>query len=202
MQIQIMWLMGAVAILAIVLALPSASAATLACAVLASLILLPTVVSPSGHKVEVAYWTMVLHPLMAVVSGIGRLRVRRSRAGLRELSRTYGRRARHYAELERQAVRELKEQRESRAFGLALALEREKEGQAFDVRGHPGGGPDADHSWANRVSRASEQAVWDAKEVAFWERKATYYAQMRRKWQRSAFYPWLPVEADPLEPEV
>ena len=136
---------------------------------------------------------MVLHPLMAVVSGIGRLLdAQMEGPGLRELSRTYGRRARYYAELERQAARELKEQGESRAFGLALAVEREKQGEAFDVRGHSGGGPDADHSWANRVSRASEQSVWDAKEVAFWERKAIYYAQMRQKWQRSAFYPWLP----------
>ncbi len=202
MQIQILWLMVALAVLAILLALPSASAVTLLSAVVAVVVLLPTALAPRGHKLEVAYWTMVLHPLLAVNAAIGLLMGARIEVPqLRDLSRTYRGRARYYAELERQALGELKEQGESLAFWSALAAEREKKGKTLESPRHSDRGPDPVESWAERLSRASESPACEAKEVALWERKATYYALMRRKWQRSAIYPWLPVEPDPPEPE-
>ena len=119
---------------------------------------------------------------------------------LRSLSRIYRGRAAQYAELERRALFEVKQQGECLAFWSALAAEREKKGGAFDSPSHPDGGPDAVESCAERVSRTKEQAAWHAREVAFWERMATHYARMRRKWQRSAVYPWFPLEPDPPEP--
>jgi hypothetical protein len=202
MQIQIMELMAAVAVLAIVFCLPSASTATRLSLAVAVLVLLPTALAPRGHRAEVAFWTMALHPLMAVMAAIGHLQGARIEVPrLRDLSRTYRRRAIYYAEQEQQALWELKEQRECLAFWSALATEREKKGKALDSPGHSAGGPDAVESRAGQVSRPSQEAAGHAKEVAFWERRATYYARMRRKWQRSAICPWLPVEPDPPEPE-
>jgi hypothetical protein len=119
---------------------------------------------------------------------------------LRNLSRTHRVRAQHFAELERRALRDLEQQRECLAYWSALALEREKKGKAHDSSRHRDGGPDAVESWAERVARTKEQAAWHAKEIAFWERRAAHYARMRRKYQRSAMYPWLAVEPDPPEP--
>jgi hypothetical protein len=62
MQVPIWWLMAAVAVLAILLSLPSA--ASLLSVVIAALVLLPTALAPRGHRVEVAYWAMALHPLV------------------------------------------------------------------------------------------------------------------------------------------
>ena len=120
---------------------------------------------------------------------------------LRSLSSIYRGRAAHYAELERRALFEVKRQGECLAFWSALAAEREKTGGAFDSSSRPGGGPDTVESWAERVSRTKAQAAWHAREVAFWERMVAHYARMRQKWERSAVYPWLPVELDPPEPE-
>jgi hypothetical protein len=139
--------------------------------------------------------------LMAVIAAVGLLlgawiEVPR----LRELSRTYRGRAEHYAELERRALWELEQQRKCLDYWSALATERERKGAALDSPIHPDGQPDAVESWAERVWRTREQAAWHAREVASWERKATHYAQVRRKWVGSANYPWLPVEPDPPEP--
>jgi hypothetical protein len=189
MQIQISGLMTAVAVLAIFLALPSASTAMLLCIVIGVLVLLPTVLAPHGRKVEVAYWTIALQPLVAVSTAV-RLLVgaQTDVPGLRDLSRTYRKRAKHYAELERRALCAVKEQREDLAFWSAVGPEREKMDKAVE-------------SWAERVARMSQQPARRPEEVASVERMATYYARMRSKWQRLAMHPWLPVEPDPQEPE-
>lgn len=139
--------------------------------------------------------------LMAVVAVIGLLlgawiEVPR----LRELSWTYRRRSEYYADLERQALSEVKQQRECFAYWSALATEREKKGEPLDSPSHPGREPDAVESRAEQIARTKGQAAWHAKEAATWERKATDYARIGRKYQRLANYPWLPVEPDSPDP--
>jgi hypothetical protein len=38
-------------------------------------------------------------------------------------------------------------------------------------------------------------------EAAKWEELVIYHMQMRRKYERAAWFPWLPVEPDPPEPD-
>ena len=201
-QIPIEGLMTAVAVLAILFTLPSASAANRAFVVLAVLVLLPTALAPRGERLEVAYWTMALYPMMVVISVIGRF----GGAGmevprLRELALTYRRRARSHAGRERHARREAEEHGESLAYWSAVAAGREEAGRALGSTSPPDGGPDSAGSGADRVTPASEQPEELARLVALWERRVAHYDRMRRKWQRAAFYPWRPVEPDPPEPE-
>jgi hypothetical protein len=46
-----------------------------------------------------------------------------------------------------------------------------------------------------RASKLAEQMR------ASWWKRATYHAALRRKYERAARYPWLPVEPDPPEPQ-
>jgi hypothetical protein len=50
---------------------------------------------------------------------------------------------------------------------------------------------------------SSPEELRKAEEVAHssWERKIDYHANLRRKYERAARYPWLPVAPDPPEPE-
>jgi hypothetical protein len=141
------------------------------------------------------WWLMALVAAIALILGTW-IELPR----FRNLSRSYRERAEHYAELERRALWDLEQQRECLAYWSALALEREKKGETHDSPGHRDGDPDAVESGAERVARTKEQAAWHAKEAAIWERRATHYARLRQKYQRSATYPWLPVEPDPPEP--
>lgn len=119
---------------------------------------------------------------------------------LRELSRDYRRRANEYAWREQQARAEWKSQVECLAYWSALATEREKEAGAIDSPGRSDGEPHAVESPAERVTRTKEQVGWHAREAALWEGRATHHGRMRRKWQPSAVFPWLPVEPDPPAP--
>ena len=142
------------------------------------------------------WWLMVLIGAIAVFLGTW-IEVPR----LRELSRIYRSRANHYAELERRAFSEQQKQHECLAFWSALAAEREQPGGARASSGDPDGGAVHVESRADRIARTWEQAAWHAREAALWESQASQYARMRRKWQRVAAFPWLPVEPDPPNPE-
>jgi hypothetical protein len=66
MQLQIRWLMVIVAVLAIFLSLPwPVPLLCLMVGLIAGIfVLLPAALAPRGHRVEVAYWAMALHPLI------------------------------------------------------------------------------------------------------------------------------------------
>jgi hypothetical protein len=141
--------------------------------------------------------------LMAVIAAIGLLlgawvEIRR----LRHLAQIYRNRAISYAEVEKRALAELNTQSDCFAYWSALASEREKKWQALASSSHSDAQPNTGESWAEMVSRTKDQAAWHKKAVIFWETRATYYGRMRRKWERSAIYPLIPVEPDPEWPDT
>jgi hypothetical protein len=65
-RFTVRWLTAAVAFVAILLSLPRSPLAYFVQS-LAVFILVPAGVAPTGHRVETAYWAMVLHPPLCVV---------------------------------------------------------------------------------------------------------------------------------------
>lgn len=66
MQFQLRWLMAAVAIVAILLSLPTAAVAVIGFfgAILAIMILIPAGLAPPGRRIRAASWSLALHPLL------------------------------------------------------------------------------------------------------------------------------------------
>lgn len=65
-RFTLMWLMAVVAFVGILLSFPRSPEALLVQS-LAVIILVPAGIAPTGHRIETAYWAMVLHPPLFVV---------------------------------------------------------------------------------------------------------------------------------------
>jgi hypothetical protein len=59
----------------------------------------------------------------------------------------------------------------------------------------------ADWHWPPIEERSPTALQLARREAAKWEELVIYHMQMRRKYERAAWFPWLPVEPDPPEPD-
>ena len=86
-------------------------------------------------------------------------------------------------------------------FWSALAVDRRKRAESSRSPAVPDGPPDAVETWAELATQAKDQAAWHTVRVAEATARVPYHTRMKRKWERAARYPWLPVEPDPAPPE-
>jgi hypothetical protein len=120
---------------------------------------------------------------------------------LRRLAGANRARAARHAYHELSFQRRLRRQEEGVRFWSALAVDRRKRAESSRSPAVPDGPPDAVETWTELATQAKDQAAWHTVRVAEEAARVPYYTRMKRKWERAARYPWLPVEPDPAPPE-
>jgi hypothetical protein len=58
-----------------------------------------------------------------------------------------------------------------------------------------------EEDYVRSLEKVQALKVWsDMARVSQWSRRCDYFAALRRKYERAARYPWLPLSPDPAEP--
>jgi hypothetical protein len=98
--------------------------------------------------------------------------------------------------------------RRSRCMLARAVIHAREEREAIDVLSRPGvlraaavNMVNETHRWQPGGMRFEETQEFFGQMLASWQRRADYHGAMRRKYERAARYPWLPVEQDPPWPE-